>query len=177
MPNQDNNDLSLPTEGQLLDTLKTSIEDTFAAMLINFRSLAGQESSRDEGLGRTPEMAENPTPSDVEYASTVRFDGALNGAIVLRFTSNGAQDIARGLLMLDDGDTLELEDICDALGECANLVSGALKTKALDPVSQFTMSCPITSGPTATSESADREGSTLAYHLTRGQLTAEVWLK
>ena len=176
MPKQDREGLDFPSADLLLETLKTSIEDTFSAMLIHFSEAAHQVRPSEENHVKGCSADEEQHPLEIEYESSVKFEGALNGAVVLRFSAHGAQDVARGLLMLEEGDALELEDICDALGECANLVSGALKNKVLDPVSQFTMSVPTTCGPLASGESTQGHGSTLAYHLTRGQLTAEVWL-
>ncbi|MCP3994099.1 MAG: chemotaxis protein CheX [bacterium] len=106
--------------------------------------------------------------------ATVEFSGDCKGAVVLRCTADGAVDIARGLLMLADREPVELADIEDALGECANLMGGSLKTKVLDPVGEFSLGIPNTE--TQVSRDGQQYHGSLVYQLSEGHAVVEVWL-
>ena len=154
---------TLPSRDDLLATLKEAIDAVFSSMFISIR----EESS---GSGRMPST--DPT---VDIEVSVDFTGALNGCVVLRCSGQGAEDIARGLLMMEEGDVLELEDVKDALGECGNMVTGHVKSKALDPISNFAMGIPLVRGPGEGLTEPRNEGS-LVYKLTRGVMSAELWV-
>ena len=66
-----------------------------------------------------------------------------------------------------------MERIKDALGECANMVTGVFKTRALDPVSTFYMSLP---GVTEV-DSEEHLASYLVYQLAHGTMRADLWLE
>ncbi len=83
-------------------------------------------------------------------------------------------DIARGLLMVGEGESLDLEDVIDALGECANMVSGALKCKALDPFGEYTLGTPRIDN-NITHDLPEHAGS-LVYRLSQGAAAIAVWL-
>lgn len=104
----------------------------------------------------------------------VEFRGVIEGHVVLRCTAEGAMNLARGLLMLDDGDTsLSVEEINDALKECANMVTGHVKTKVLDPLGACEMSIPFMgSVPTGPADAGD---GSLLYRLHEGMLSVEIW--
>jgi len=84
-------------------------------------------------------------------------------------------DIARGLLMLDEGDAIDVAEAADALGECANMVTGVVKTRMLDPRGHFDLSCPKING--APPKAGQQRAGTLAYELTHGVIAVEIWLE
>lgn len=154
----------LPSGELLLETLKESIQEVFAMMMIPI-----DDAPEGASKGSDPQASEQG-----EYEVSVDFEGSGCGSVVLRCTDRGARDIARGLLMLEAEDTLEESDIYDALAECANLVTGTLKTKVLDPVAEFAMGVPRTEGPLP--EGREKHEGALAYRLSTGSISAEVWL-
>jgi CheY-specific phosphatase CheX len=93
--------------------------------------------------------------------------------VVLRCSVDSADSIARGLLMMDDSEVLELAAVTDALGECANMLAGSLKTKALDPVGSFQLGLPDFSDP---GPGEEMEGA-LVYRVAQGVMSVEVWLE
>lgn len=76
------------------------------------------------------------------HRARIRFRGPLAGEVRLQCDPVAADSIARSLLMLGPSDPMTAEDLRDALGEFTNLVSGAFKTRALDPRGTYTLSVP-----------------------------------
>lgn len=111
---------------------------------------------------------------DVAIEAIVEFSGMAHGAVLLRCTHAGATDIARGLLMLGAEEAVELAEVRDALGECANMVTGVLKRRALDPHGDFRLSLPKI-GTHVGGEMPTRVG-TLVFKLAEGCTGIEIWL-
>lgn len=153
---------ALPTNQDLLEKLQESINEIFSMM-----TTIHEKSSAEDGSG-----PETDVSFDIE--AIVRFHGKLEGYVVLRWSKEGAAELARGLLMAEPDEALEPEEIADAVGECANMVAGSLKTKALDPVDTFTLGLPEVSSPVTLK--ADYKGGSLVYDLTSGVMAAEIWL-
>lgn len=150
-------------ESELLGHLEAAVDKVFTTM-----------------LSTVCELVESTAPhashaiSNVAIEAVVEFEGPARGAVVLRCSPEGAADIARGLLMLGEGDTVELAEVRDALGECANMVTGALKTRALDPHGNFRLTVPTID--TRVSVTAPHHGGRLVYKLAQGSAAIEIWL-
>lgn len=148
-------------DGELIAQLQKAIETTFASIVLPFEGV-GLEDAKDGGEG-------------VRVRATIKFDGDLEGHVLLHCSLSGAHDISRGMLMLEEGDPLELNDVVDAMGECANLVAGVLKRNAFDTAGTVRMSTPKVEvdAPDAVFPRPDAQ---LAYKLVRGVSAAEVWV-
>ena len=75
--------------------------------------------------------------------------------------------------MLEAQDPIELEEIQDAIGECANMLTGTLKTNVLDPSGAFTLGIPKVEAFT-NREPVNCRGS-LVYKLSEGHAEIEIW--
>ena len=153
---------ALPTNQELIEKLKESILEIFSMMT------SVHEKSADDGAG------ENGQEQIFDIEAIVRFHGRLEGYVVLRWSHEGAAEMARGLLMAEPDEELEHEEITDAIGECANMVAGSLKTKALDPIASFSLGIPEVFSPITLK--AGHKGGALVYDLTSGVMAAEIWL-
>ena len=136
-------------------------------LVISFRESA---TTRGFDLARSEDEHAETSNVHVETGHGVDFTGELNGTVAVRCTAEGAMDLARGLLMPEEGETVALEEIEDALGECANLLAGALKTKALDPVGSFKLGLPYKL------DNWGNDGRAVAYNLTKGAVSVEIRL-
>ena len=162
---------NLPSEDELLETLRECVQEVFAMMMATIDE-AVVHSSDEKSVAENAAGEIETEATDVE--AVVSFHGQIDGFVVLRCTALGAVDVARTLLMMEDGETLQLEEITDALGECVNMIAGSLKTKALDPVADFQLGLP-TAARVPKNEAEYRCGS-LAYKLSEGLFAAELWL-
>ncbi len=140
---------ALPSDSELVDHLERAVVEVFATMIgecERVERLDGalpSESASQTGrvqlalsAGATPAMT-------VEREAVVEFRGPLAGRVSLRAAEDCAASIARGLLMSAPDDPLSREDVDDALKECANMLTGWIKSQALDPLGAFTMSVPF----------------------------------
>lgn len=155
----------LPRPEELLAVLKESADEVFNTMLATVAVLVESRTDRGDHL-----------PAEtVDIEAIVDFSGLRNGAVVLSCTPEGAMDLTRDLLMLGADETVGLEEIKDALGECANMVCGLLKSKALDAVGHFQLGTPRIEAY-ENSSSSERCG-TLVYRLSNGCVSIEIWMQ
>lgn len=155
---------------EILDHVKGAVEDVFTTMLDTVAVLVDQGDCKHEN-----ESA--PVDDDycaVDIEAVVEFHGSIEGSVVLRASTRGAADITRKLLMMEDDEIAELEDITDAMGECANMVTGALKTRALDPSGNFSLTIPVID--TKVHIEHEHPAGALAFKLSDGAVAVEVWL-
>ena len=155
-------------EADLLEVLKESADEVFLTM-IGLVGVLVDESCDDDAVDIEKSEGER-----VEYEAVVSFSGQRSGAVILRAGVEGALDITRGLLMLGEEDAVEDEEIMDALGECANMLTGSLKCKALDPSGGFTLSTPSI-GKSVVVDYDNHLGG-LVYRLEKGCTSVEIWL-
>ena len=73
---------------------------------------------------------------------TITFTGSLQGVFAIRCAAATAEKIARGMLISEPDDELSESDICDALGEVANMVIGGIKTRVSEVVGEMHISIP-----------------------------------
>jgi hypothetical protein len=165
----------LPGDDELLATLQLAADEVFASFVREFeRSAVFRRELPIRRLeGGAGDLLVDSRPIHFDRAAVVEFEGDLAGRVVLRCSADGALDLARGLLMLEDDALLAIEEIDDALKECANMVTGFLKTRALDPLGSFTLGLPFM-------KEAPREPSgtgcgALLYHLEQGAISLEIW--
>lgn len=157
---------AVPDEATLLEALEESVQEVFESIVLGFeRAVVRQEG----GLRVEPTRLR---PGKLDLGVRVAFHGQLSGEVVLRCTADGAMDIGRGLLMLERGEALDVEEVSDALGECANMIAGLLKAKVLDPVGEYRLGLPEHGLDGASA--APRDGR-LLYRLTEGITSVEVW--
>ncbi len=77
---------------------------------------------------------QRPDPAGVTLLGTITFAGSLEGCLGVCCDMDGAKAIAAGMLCMDSPDELSDEDLVDAMGEIANMVMGAVKTRIQDDV-------------------------------------------
>lgn len=156
----------LPGDDVLHGALEHAVAEVFSTMVGKFESLAVDVAAAlpARGLAHV----------HFDREAVVEFRGVLEGHVTIRCNADGALDIARGLLMLDAGDSsLSIEEINDALKECANMVTGHVKTRVLDPLGGCQLSVPFVNS-VATSAAAARDRM-LLYKLQQGVISVEIW--
>jgi len=156
---------------ELLLHLQSAVEEVFQTMLNTMVTLV--ESGSGEASPR-PALPAASEAQRVQFEAVVEFHGPRNGAVVLQCTAEGAMDIARGLLMLDAGTIVPPSELQDAIGECTNMVTGSLKTRALDPYGVFSLGVPkFGSGP----QSRARRTGQLRFRMSEGCAAIEIWIE
>ncbi len=127
----------------------------------------------------TEETLEAAAPKSVDVSAIssgsgfeLSFSGKVNGRVVVRCSPEGGQNIAGSMLMMD-AEELSHDDVSDAMGECANMICGALKVRlgGADDDFQLSIPTPLTTAPDLPRES----GGALLYQLSRGLVSIEVW--
>lgn len=159
------------TQAELLAHLRGAVEDVFHTMLHSVVTVVERPRTSDEARA---EVVAAVDPRRVQVEAVVEFHGPQSGALVLQCTAEGALDITRGLLMLDATAPATLAEVEDAIGECANMVTGALKTRAFDPHGSFRLSVPRI-GTRPLNERTARAGR-LVFRMCEGRLAIEIWL-
>jgi len=111
----------------LKDTLLESAKEVFESMIF-----------------MTVEQTEDVMSSDTDamLLATITFTGALEGGLSICCSLASAQAIAASMLCLDSPDELGGEDAIDAIGEVANLLMGAVKTRIQDDIPNLSISIP-----------------------------------
>lgn len=166
------NSTHLPSREELLDVLRESVHEVFSSTVTSFKQAAQVSQQGETAVALEDENGVRVTAS-IDLEAAVAFKGSLSGSVVVRCSAQGAMDIARGLLMLDATTSLAVQEIEDALGECANMVSGVLKRRALDPRGTFELGLPeIRRAPKV----IGRPGGMLVYQLSEGVVSMELWL-
>lgn len=85
---------------------------------------------------------QRPDPAGVTLLGTITFAGSLEGCLGVCCDMGGAKAIAASMLCMDSPDELTDEDLVDAMGEIANMVMGAVKTRIQDDVENIMISIP-----------------------------------
>jgi chemotaxis protein CheX len=115
------------TAVSLKDVLLESAREVFETMV--FMAL---EESGGEGA----------SISEPALLGTITFKGRLEGCLSICCGETGAHAIAASMLGMDPSDGLGSNDICDAVGEIANMVLGAVKARIQDSVGGIEVSIP-----------------------------------
>ncbi|UCD50747.1 MAG: chemotaxis protein CheX [Phycisphaerales bacterium] len=87
---------------------------------------------------------EDATPGDANamLLATITFTGSLEGGLSLCCPLTSAQAVAASMLCMDSPDGLGDDDVIDAIGEVANLLVGAVKTRVQDDIPDISISIP-----------------------------------
>ncbi len=109
------------------DVLLSSAKEVFESMV-----LLALEEVEDEA----------PGVQDVTLLGTITFTGDLQGCLGVCFSWACARDIAAAMLCMDSPETLSDDDVIDAIGEIANMVMGAVKTRFQGEVQHISISIP-----------------------------------
>lgn len=157
---------SLPGDAELLAALERAVDEVFSSMVCTFEALAEHGSP-------VAAAARGGARESFDREAVVEFRGAISGQVVFRCTASGAHDIARGLLMLDGETALAVDEVNDALKECANMVTGHVKTRVLDPLGAFDLSIPFMKD--AGERPAGPACGSLVYRLQQGLVSVELW--
>jgi len=157
---------AVPEDAQLLAALERAVDEVFTSMVCAFEALA-------ENGSPVGSVTRAGARECFDREAVVEFRGAISGQVVLRCTAAGAHDIARGLLMLDGETALAIDEVNDALKECANMVTGRVKTQVLDPLGAFELSIPFMQDAGAHCDGP--ACGSLIYRLQEGLLSVELW--
>lgn len=76
-----------------------------------------------------------------ELISSIHIQGDLNGIVSMSCTRNAADILTRNMLGIEDEKPSE-SDVADCAGEIVNIVTGNIKSKALESNLSFTLSIP-----------------------------------
>lgn len=89
-----------------------------------------------------------PVPANSpSLIGAITFTGQVQGAFSILCRREGAEKIARSMLMSEPDDAVEPADICDAFGELTNLVIGGIKSRINKVVTDMQISIPsVTEG-------------------------------
>ncbi len=158
---------------KILDHVKCSVEEVFETMLNTVAVLVDR--GECEHTNDAIQAEEDAFTAPVAIEALVSFHGSINGSVILRASTRGAADITRRMLMMDEDEIAEIEEIRDAMGECANMVTGALKTRALDPAGCFELTIPVID--TKVNVEYENPAGRLAFKLADGGVAVEVWLE
>ena len=115
------------TSLSLKDCLLDSASEVFATMA--FMAL-------EEIADGTPEIEE------ATLLGTITFKGPLEGCLAICCGFSGARAIATNMLGMDPDEQMSEADVDDAIGEVANMVMGALKSRIQDEVGNVEVSIP-----------------------------------
>jgi chemotaxis protein CheX len=83
-----------------------------------------------------------PEFSDMSLLGSITFKGSLEGCLGIRCSLDCARTIAANMLGTDPEDDLDEGDVHDAVGEVANMVMGAVKSRVQDHVGSMEVSIP-----------------------------------
>ncbi len=79
---------------------------------------------------------------DVTLLGSVTFKGSLEGCLGIRCSQDCARTIAANMLGMDPDGDLTGSDVNDAIGEVANMVMGAVKSRVQDEIGSMEVSIP-----------------------------------
>ena len=72
----------------------------------------------------------------------ITFKGDLQGCLGIYCNLSSAKAIALSMLAMEPTEELDKREVCDALGEVANMVMGSIKTRLAETVSELDLSIP-----------------------------------
>ncbi len=167
------NETKMPSDERLLVSLKEVVREVFETMLT-------VECMSSDPLGLTASDAPHRVRSSERvaqhaYEALIAFDGDVRGTVLLRCEADGAAELARGLLMMGPTEMLGVGEISDALGECANMVTGSLEASSHEGKVALRLAPPIVAARTA--EHGPDLAGTLSYRLSKDFLAVELWVE
>ena len=94
-------------------------------------------------LEEIEQRQDKPDPS-TSLICSITFTGQLRGCFSMRCYPEGAERIAKSMLMAEPGDLMKETEIYDALGETVNMILGGIKARLSSIVSDMRLSIPST---------------------------------
>ena len=73
---------------------------------------------------------------------SITFRGSLDGCLVVSLCRPCAEVVARNMLAMEPDSPISNEEVCDAVGEVANMVMGSIKSRILDTFPEIEVSIP-----------------------------------
>ena len=73
---------------------------------------------------------------------TITFKGNLEGCLGICCSTGCVKAIAANMLGTEPGEQISEEDMCDAIGEIANMIMGSVKSRIEEPVGRIEVSIP-----------------------------------
>ncbi len=86
--------------------------------------------------------ASEPVVEETSLLGSITFKGSLEGCLAICCGMTCARTIAANMLGMDAGAALGEADVCDAIGELANMVMGTVKSKIQNDVGNVEVSIP-----------------------------------
>ena len=115
-------------EALLKDIMWESISETFETMIsLPLEKVADQDTDSE---------------SSTSLVASITFTGPWQGCFFMRCSAEGAEQIAKAMLMSEDDQPLPEAEICDAFGELINMTLGGLKNRINDSVGEIDISIP-----------------------------------
>ncbi len=75
---------------------------------------------------------------------SITFTGHWQGCLLAQCRMESAERIAKGVLMMEPGESVKDSEVRDAFGEMANMIVGGIKTRLSDTVGELKISIPST---------------------------------
>ena len=158
---------------RLFQALEEAAKATFETIATSFQRQVRVGSGEIQDPAQIFKQIVDGEHGQVHICAKVDFVGDVTGQVILRCNAQGALDISRGLLMLEEGEAIQIDEVEDALAECANIIGGLMKTKALDPHGTYRLGLPeIFRLP---HDSEGTHGGSLLYQIKQGIISVEIW--
>ena len=71
---------------------------------------------------------------------SITFTGRRQGCFLAQCRMESAEQIAKGMLMMEPGESVKENEICDAFGEMVNMIIGGIKARLSDTVGELKIS-------------------------------------
>jgi chemotaxis protein CheX len=89
-----------------------------------------------------PVGEEAPDIEETTLLGKITFSGGVEGCLNVRCGQSCARSVAANMLCVEPPDELSEADVNDAIGEIANMVMGAVKTRVQDELPDISISIP-----------------------------------
>jgi chemotaxis protein CheX len=96
----------------------------------------------DIGTETSNDSATQDVISEPSLMGSITFRGGLEGCLTICVLQNCAKVIAANMLAMDSGDDISQQEICDAIGEVANMTMGSVKHSLQNSYPDIQLSIP-----------------------------------
>lgn len=115
------------TTVSLKDVLLDSAKEVFETMVF---------------MALTESQEHGPAMEETSLLGSITFKGSLEGCLAISCGMTCARTIAANMLGMDTSEGLGETDVCDAIGELANMVMGTVKSRIQNDVGTIEVSIP-----------------------------------
>lgn len=122
------------TTVSLRDALLDAAKEVFETMVF-----MAMEEAKDDASCLS---SESTADAEATLLGSITFKGSLEGCLGICCTTGCARTIAANMLGMDPSEEIGEDDISDAVGEVANMVMGAVKSRIQDEVGSIEVSIP-----------------------------------